>query len=186
MDAPYAPYLDKPGYEGWLTNGATTTAEILGAAGYNTYMVGKWHLGTADDQSPHARGFQETYTLLQGGGNHFNQNGFLFSTPVSQYRQNGKLVERPSGVYSSDLWNGKMIEMIDKNKGDDKPFFAFVAYTAAHWPIQAPQEDIDKFMGKYDMGWDKLREERFKRMQAEGLITPGNKTLPPINKMVPK
>ena len=183
-EVPYVPHLKRRGWEGYLLNNNVTVARLLRDAGYHTYMVGKWHLGEQADNSPHVRGFEQTYVLVEGGGNHFNTKGFTPTTAVSSYRQNGRYVERPDGVYSTKLWTDKLLAMIDSHHGDGRRFFSYVAYTASHFPLQAPQEDIQKFMGKYDKGWDKLRAERFERMQKMGLITSGNKILPPRNRLL--
>jgi len=75
-------------------------------------MAGKWRLGRQDDNSPHARGFEETYALMQGAGNHFDGQGATPSEPISTYRQNGKITRRPDGVYSTQLWTDRMLSMI--------------------------------------------------------------------------
>jgi arylsulfatase A-like enzyme len=90
----------KKGYEGYLTDRAASLPEVLKSAGYNTYMAGKWHLGLKDDQSPTARGFDKTFTLLDGGAGHFDDLGLMFGT--ARYRENGKKTSLPENFYSSE------------------------------------------------------------------------------------
>jgi len=173
----------RPGYEGYLLQNNVTIARLLNDAGYHTFMAGKWGLGQHDDNSPHARGFEETYVLMQGAGNHFNSGGVSPSQSVSTYRRNGRVIQRPDGVYSTPLWTDQMLAMIGRHHGDGRPFFAYVAYTACHWPLQAPPDDIELFGQMYVAGWDQLRLERFLRMQRMGMIDADAK-LPPKNRLV--
>ena len=83
--------------------------------------------------------------------------------PTSRYTQNGEVIERPDGVYSSDLFTDKRIESIERGHGDDRPFFAYLAFTAPHFPLQAPAELIEKYTGRYADGWDATRRRRFER-----------------------
>jgi arylsulfatase A-like enzyme len=169
----------KPGYEGYLNSRVVSVASVLRDAGYHTYMAGKWHLGYADDQSPMARGFERSYALLQGAGHHFNDNGVEANEPKSTYREDDKIVKRPNGVYSTDLWERKLLGFIDSNHGDGKPFFAYLAYTAPHWPLQAPTEAIRKYKGKYDVGYDVIRRQRLERMRKLGIIPKDAETSSP-------
>ena len=176
-------FQGSPGYEGYLLQNNVTIARLLNDAGYHTFMVGTWGLGQQDDNSPHARGFEETYALMQGAGNHFNGRGVSPSQPISTYRRNGEIIQRPDGVYSTQLWTDQMLAMIGKHHGDGKPFFAYVAYTACHWPLQAPPDDVDLFTQVYVAGWDQLRLGRFLRMKRMGLID-ADAELPPENRLV--
>lgn len=168
----------KSGYEGFLNNDVASIAEIFSAAKYQTYMTGKWHLGRDYNQSPHARGFQKTFALLDGGASHFSDRiGQDVYRREAFYRQNGKLVEKlPEDFYSSNYFTDTMIKFIKEGK-KDKPFLAYLAFTAPHWPLQAPKEDIDSQYGKYSDGYDVIREKRFKALKKLGLINK-NATLP--------
>lgn len=164
-----------PGYSGHLNQEVVTVASLLQDADYHTYMTGKWHLGYADNQSAHARGFEHTFSLVDGGGNHFNDQGMNANKPKSTYRRDGKIVSRPEG-YSSDLFTKEMKMLIDKRKDDEKPFFAYLSFTAPHFPLQAPKQTIEKYKGRYDAGWQVIREQRFKKMKTMGII-PSNTVL---------
>ncbi len=165
----------KPGYEGFLSERVVAFPELLQEAGYHTYMAGKWHLGTTEEQSPAKRGFEQSYALLNGGGSHFDQTGIITNDPAkaprATYRENGKVVNLPAnGFYSSQYFSDKIISYIDGNKNDGKPFFAYLAFTAPHWPLHAPDEYIKKYEGKYDAGYDVIRAERLKRMKQLGIV----------------
>lgn len=158
-----------PGYVGVLNDEVVTIAALLQDAGYHTYMSGKWHLGFEAHQTPHARGFEHTFALLNGGANHFSAEGNNSRQPISSYSRDGRAVQRPDG-YSSDIFTDEMLELLSTSSDDAHPFFAFLAFTAPHWPLHAPAETIEKYMGKFDQGWDSVRTERFARMKTLGLI----------------
>lgn len=161
----------KPGYEGYLNNSVATLPEVLRNNGYNTYMVGKWHLGRTEDRSPAARGFDQSFALMQGGASHFDdQRAIIGVDPVAIYRKNGKSVELPKGFYSTDSYTDMMIDYIDQGADSGKPFFAYVAYTAPHWPLQAPEKYIEKYQGRYAVGYEVIRKQRLERMKEMALI----------------
>lgn len=165
--------IGHPGYEGYLNERSFSIASLLRDGGYHTYMVGKWHLGLTPGQSPQARGFESSFVLLQGGAAHFGPTpGKLTSADKASYRENGKMVSLPSNFYSSTGYTDKLIDFIDRNRGDGKPFFAYAAYTAPHWPLQAPDEHIDHYRGRYDAGYDAIRDERMARQKQLGLLPP--------------
>lgn len=166
----------KPGYEGYLNNRVITIASVLQQSGYQTYMSGKWHLGMAESQSPSERGFERSFALLQGGAGHFDNTGLIKRSMPALYREDGKYTEWPEGGYSSDVYADKLIEYLDQSE-TDKPFFAYLAFTAPHWPLQAPDALIEKYRGKYDGGWDELLIKRVEKMQSLGLI----KNVPDVN-----
>lgn len=171
----------KPGYEGHLNTRAANLAEVLQDAGYNTYMTGKWHLGLEETQSPAARGFEKSYALLNGGGGHFNNLG-LFGR-AAKYREDGKLVRLPKDFYSTRFYTEKMLEYIDsgKRKEESKPFFAYLAYTAAHWPLQAPDASIAKYEGRYHQGYDKLHQQRIDGAMSKGVVPAGSLPVPRLD-----
>ena len=170
----------KPGYEGYLRSDVATLAERLSAGGYRTLLSGKWHLGLTPEQDPHARGFQRSFALLQGGHNHFGTDLDLGTEPaargVATYREDGKPVTRlPQGFYSSDYFATRLIDFLGERPAvgqGDRPFFAYLAFTAPHWPLQAPPEDIARYKGRYDAGFDVLRERRLARQRDLGLLAP--------------
>lgn len=163
------PQEGKPGYEGYLNDRVVSVASLLGDAGYSTYMSGKWHLGYEANQGPKARGFQRSFALLGSGGNHFDQSGYR-KEPVVTYREDGEYVNLPEDFYSSDFFTDKLISYLDQGP-NERPFFAYLAYTAPHFPLQAPAEDIARYMGKYDDGFDSLYRSRLQSMKRLGLVS---------------
>jgi arylsulfatase len=166
----------KPGYEGYLNERVVAMPQVLKDAGYRTVMAGKWHLGNAENQSPAARGFDLSYAMTMGGASHFgDQSGIVAvdpnKPPKAIYRENGKSVDIPrEGFYSSEAFVSKLIGYLDQTEAGGKPFFAYLAFTAPHWPLHAPDEDIRKYEGRYAEGYDRLRETRLRRLKQMGLI----------------
>ncbi len=161
-----------PGYVGHLSDQVATMPEILRSNGYHTYMAGKWHLGDADDQSPFRRGFEQTFTMMHGGGSHWSDMKPLSPIEDMIYRRNGERIsELPDDFYSTKDYTEALIEFIDGNKDDGKPFFAYLSYTAPHDPLHAPREFIAKYAGIYDEGWDQLAQKRLRRMKDLGLVS---------------
>lgn len=168
---------NKPGYEGYLTPGVATLADALRDSGYATMIAGKWHLGREIDQSPAARGFDRSFVLTAGYGSHF---GVPTITPVPildrsppgpEYREDGKAVlDLPDGFYSSNIYAERLIEYLEENRTGSKPFFAYLAFSAPHWPLQAPRAYINKYRGQYDAGYDALWQQRFDRLSSLGLV----------------
>lgn len=164
------------GYSGHLTQNAYTLAEMLKQKDYYTFMVGKWHLGFEANQNPKARGFDQSYALLDGFDLHFKEQPKNYPRNT-QYTENGQKVSLPDHYYSTDFFTQKAVEYLDKNT-QNKPFFAYLAYTAPHWPIQAPAPYRDMYKGKYDQGYDAIRKARFERQKKLGLI--------PVNAVFPE
>lgn len=166
------------GYEGVITRRVATLAERLHNGGYYTILSGKWHLGLTTEENPSARGFDSSFALLQGGSNHFggglisaDDGSRAASTPHfrATFTQDGKEVDIPKDSYSSDYFTAQLISQIE-SRPKDKPFFAYLAFTAPHWPLQALPEDIARYEGRYDAGWAVLREERLARMKELGIV----------------
>ena len=152
------------GYEHYLHERVATLPELLTDAGYHTYMAGKWHLGSEEDQLPRARGFENAFSLLSGGGTHFVAS-------ANQYAENGRRLEADlTDFYSTRTYTDKLIEDIDGNHGDGQPFFVYAAYTSPHWPLHAPEDFIDRYAGRYDDGYDVLRRQRLERARALGVV----------------
>ena len=163
----------RPGYEGYLNDHVASIAELLQQGGYRTLMSGKWHLGLTEDRGPAARGFEHSFALLQGLGNHFgaDQDGAWKKAKANTlYRQDGKLVRFPVGRYSADYFADQLISFLDGGAKDSRPFFAYLTFTTPHWPMQAPAETIAKYKGRYDAGYEALRSERLERQKKLGLI----------------
>lgn len=170
------------GYEGQLTNRIVTIPQVLQGAGYHTYMAGKWHLGNSKEANPHAKGFEHSFALLPGAGNHYlNQNAL--GSGLSRYTEDGDSTSWTDGNYSTDFYTDKIIEYIDGDLADDKPFFVYAAYTSPHWPLQVDEKYWKKYEGKFDEGYEKLRESRLKSLKKVGIV-PNNTTLPALHERV--
>ncbi|PJG45950.1 arylsulfatase [Sphingobium sp. LB126] len=163
----------QPGYEGYLNDRVASIAELLHQGGYRTLMAGKWHLGLTPERGPAARGFERSYALLQGLGNHFgaDQNkAWKAIDAAPTYRDNGKIVSYPKGRFSADYFTDRLIGFLEEGRKDKRPFFAYLPYSTPHWPIQAPAEDIARYKGRYDAGYEALRDARLKRQKELGLV----------------
>jgi arylsulfatase len=160
-----------PGYEGHVHPDVVTVAERLEAIGYFTAISGKWHIGWEEAESPKAQGFQRSFVLLDGRQNHFgaDQSDLWKEFDAdSAYRRDGKLEAFPKGAYSADVFTDQMIDYLDEAP-DGKPFFAVMAYTQPHWPLQAPQPLIERQKGRYDSGPADLRQRRIAGMMRAGV-----------------
>ncbi len=162
-----------PGYEGYLNERVVTVTELLRDAGYLTLMSGKWHLGMSRDTSPWTRGFKRSFALLPGAANHYGAAPLIKMPNASPiYIEDNAFAENlPENFYSSDYFTDKLIDYL-RQRTDDLPFFAYLPFSAPHWPLQAPDELIAKYRGCYDAGPQALRQERLKRMQSLGLCPP--------------
>jgi arylsulfatase A-like enzyme len=166
------------GYEGQLTNRIIPLPQLLKDAGYHTSMAGKWHLGRTPEANPHNKGFEHSFVLLEGAGNHYNDVGFSPHAPVSPYTEDGEAVSWPEGAYSTELYTDKIISYLDRYKDDSRPFFAYVAYTSPHWPLQVDPVYWKKYAGRYDEGYEVLKERRLVSLKKAGMI-PEDALLPP-------
>lgn len=175
-----SPLYGVPGYEGNLSDRIVPVPALLKEAGYHTYTAGKWHLGTDGKSSPLVKGFERSFNALQGGANHFNNIGIELKDTLTTYREDGNLVDYPEGQYSTEVYTNKLIEFITQgqDKENQQPFFAFAAYTSPHWPLQVPDDYLDRYKGKFDIGYDSLRTLRFAALKKTGIILP-EATLPP-------
>lgn len=162
----------QPGYMGRLNDSCVTIAEVLKGAGYRTGVFGKWHVtpfdydsGKADhrDSWPLQRGFDRFVGSLSGGGNYYGPKGWVED---NQFTEPGK------GFFYTDVVSTAAVDFI-KHEPQDKPLFMYVAYTAPHWPLHAHEEDIAKYEGVYDKGWDAIRESRYQRMLEMGIVQKG-------------
>ena len=162
--------IGQPGYETYLNFRVASLANLLRDAGYHTYMAGKWHLGLEEETSPAARGFERSFALIDGAGSHFTDMGVEVLQPKARYREDGRLVPLPENFYSTRTYTDKLLAYLSGDGAEGAPFFAYLAFTAPHWPLEAPAESVAKYAGKYDDGYDVLLERRLARMQALGLI----------------
>ena len=176
-----------PGYEGYLTRAAATLPEILHDNGYNTYMAGKWHLGSIPEAKPSIRGFSRSFAMMTGGGaGHFDDfHAFAFGPGKANYQENGETLSLPEDFYSTKTYTEKIMEYIEMDRAMDAPFFAYLAYTAPHWPLQAPDESIAKYKGVYDEGFEAIRAARLVRQKALGLVPDDIQAAPDQNLNLP-
>ena len=161
--------VGKPGYEGHLNDRVVSIATLLRDDGYFTAMAGKWHLGEQIENDPYNRGFQKAYTLLEGGASHFDDEWMMYANYTPTYRENGVRVHVPKGFYSSEFYTDKIMEYIDSSDAN-KPFFAYLSFTAPHDPLHVPDEWLDKYKGRYDKGYEALRKERLSSLKKLGFI----------------
>lgn len=161
----------KPGYEGYLNDSVVTIATVMRDAGYNTYMAGKWHLGGNPESIPHARGFDHSFALAESGADNWVEQPYAPMYERVHYFEDGKEVSLPTENYfSSDFYTQRIIDNIETNRKNGKPFFAWLGYQAVHYPHQAPKEFIDKYNRVYDGGWDEIRSTRLKRQKEMGIF----------------
>ncbi len=165
-----------PEYQGYLNESCATIAEVLKTGGYRTQLSGKWHVGgdyplqapaswtpgDARHPTPLQRGFDHFWGTLTGAGSFFAPPTLMDGdTPVT--------VTSEDFYYTDEITN-HAVRMIEESASDDAPFFSYVAYTAPHWPLHAPEEDIEKYRGVYDDGWDELRRKRHARLKELGMV----------------
>ncbi|MBW2220197.1 MAG: SDR family NAD(P)-dependent oxidoreductase, partial [Deltaproteobacteria bacterium] len=158
--------------KGTLNHKVVTIATLLKDAGYHTYMTGKWNLGMTPDLLPSRRGFERTVTMADTGADNWEKKTYLPIYEKANWFADGKEIDLPDDFYSSEYYIDKAIEFIESNRKDGKPFFSYISFQAVHIPVQAPQEFTDKYMGKYDEGWEKLREKRLERAKAKNIVPP--------------
>lgn len=165
-----------PGYSDKLSTDVVTMAEVLKESGYRTYMTGKWHVARAispkgpKDAWPMQRGFEKYYGIITGAANYYDPatlcrgNDFITVENDPEYK--------PEHYYFTDAIGDNTIKFIDEHEKEspDKPFFVYAAFTAAHWPMQAPEDEIAKQKGKYDAGYDAIRKARFEKLKKLGII----------------
>ena len=162
----------QPGYEGHLNDRVAPLPAVLKQAGYRTYMSGKWHLGRDEATSPKARGFDRSFAMLPGGGSHFaGRQAIEGAGNKVPYRDDGRLVdELPADFYSTRFFADRLMQYIgERPAGDDAPFFAYLAFTAPHFPLQAPDESLARYHGAYDAGYDALFDARLAAAKRLGV-----------------
>ena len=157
----------KPGYRGFLNDRCVTTASLLQTAGYKTYLAGKWHLRGAGDLecTPTNRGFDEFYGPFRDYASFYRED-LYFRLPEGR-----EPIEQSSdSFYATNAITDYALHFLDDARKNAKPYYLYLAYNAPHFPLQAPVELIDKYAEEYEKGWDHIREERFAKMMASGLI----------------
>jgi arylsulfatase A-like enzyme len=168
----------KPGYTGNLNTACRTIPEVLKPAGYRCYAVGKWHVtrhAGADGPKhnwPLARGFDRYYGTIHGAGSFYDPSSLVRDdTMISPYADPEY---KPQTYYYTDAISDHAVKFVADHARDqkEKPLFLYVAYTAAHWPMHALPEDVAKYKGKYDAGYEPVRKARFEKAAKLGLIDP--------------
>jgi len=157
--------VDLPAYQGYLNEECVTSAEVLKDVGYRTIMTGKWHVGVKEKAWPSNRGFDHFY------GEHSYVDSYF--EPTHRLFLDGEVVE-PEGKdwYSTDAYTDYALKFLDEKQPGEQPFYLYLAYNAPHFPLQAFQEDIDKYRGKYMKGWDQVRLDRYQRQIELGITDP--------------
>jgi arylsulfatase len=172
-------------YDGYLGLQITALPEVLQDHGYTTIMAGKWHLGYAPAYFPNNRGFDRSFALLEGGAAHFRQENMAGLQGWStSWIEDGLPAELPEDFYSSRFLTDYLIEHIGNGDGA-APFFAYAAYTAPHWPVQAPAEDIARYRGRYDAGYEAVMAERLARQQSLGIARIDSPPVPMLERITP-
>lgn len=177
-----APHLmEYRGYEGYLNFRAAVLPELLRDSGYRTYMSGKWHLGLEEHTSPRARGFERSFSMLEGAAGHLDDRQMMpgMERDHALYREDGELTDIPEDFYSSRDFARKLIGYLQMHDRE-KPFFAYLAFMAPHWPLQAPESTRDKYAGEYDEGYDVFFDRRLARQKEIGLIDERVPGQPPV------
>ncbi len=177
-----------PGYGGEISQDAPTMAELLQQAGYSTMAIGKWHntaehnASASGDRSswPVQRGFDRFYGFIASETSYFHPDCLYEGSQALD------LDTYPEDYFATDDWTDRAIRWTKEHvaSAPEKPFFLYLAYNAPHLPIQAKQSDLQKYRGRYDAGWDALREQRFSRQILSGLFPEGTR-LPGRNPGIP-
>lgn len=157
----------------------TTLPQALKTAGYATFMSGKWHLSDPAEpnghSAPHKRGFDRSYSTYWGTSDFFAPADLNLNGVDKEHEWKGN----PDYYYTDAITDYALTFLKDhQSQPKDDPFFLYVAYNAAHWPLHARPEDIEHYEGRYSMGWDALRERRYKRMIELGIVDPSWKLSP--------
>ncbi|UIR57615.1 arylsulfatase [Sphingobacterium sp. SRCM116780] len=154
--------LGLPAYQGYINQESLTIAEVLKENGYTTITSGKWHVSGKGTSLPWQRGFDLVFPK--------DEKSSDSGAPTFRDGKTDSLGYPLSASFSTNLINQHALTFLDQVKDDKKPFFLYLAHTAPHWPLVALPEDIAKYKGKYDRGWEVIRQERFVRQKQLGLI----------------
>ena len=176
-----------PNCRGRISSDTATIAEMLRDNGYNTFCTGKWHLAPMDETSvagpfdnwPLQRGFDRYYGFLQGETHQFYPELYCDNHPVDPPRT------PEEGYHVTEDIVDMSIRFVGDQKSvvPEKPFFLYMAFGATHSPHHAPKEYIEKYNGRFDQGWDRIREEYYAKQKASGMV-PENTDLAPRNEGV--
>lgn len=156
-----------PGYRGRLNERCVTLAQVLKLAGYRTAMSGKWHVG--DDVSPVARGFDDFYGFPRGYGVDSFDPRMMVRLPGGRPQRE----YREGEFFATDAITDHALDFLAGLRGGAGPWFLYIAYQAPHFPVQTLPEDAGGYAEIYAAGWDAIRERRFSRQKAMGLMPEG-------------
>ncbi|MEO0898880.1 MAG: arylsulfatase [Bacteroidota bacterium] len=175
----------KRGYEGYLNRDVVSFPRYLQRAGYHTSMAGKWHLAGGPNRKefwPVSRGFDRSFALMQGGAGHFYDKQPIVEAmrEAIYFRDDEQVDDLPENFYSSTYYADRAIQYIEEAQKEGKPFFHYLSFTAPHWPLQVPDEDINLYKGKYEDGYQALAKRRMEKMKSLGLI-PSQTPLPKLS-----
>jgi len=165
-----------PGYLGHLNSRCVTIARVLKTVGYRTMMTGKWHAGVGKGNCPTDRGFERFYGMRGAVDSYFKVLGSHASVFHNDQLVIPATADPPNTLhpdqewYTTDVYTDWALKFMDEAAAESKPFFLYLAYNAPHWPLEAPEENIAHFRGKYLKGWDKLREEKLARMKKMEIV----------------
>ena len=166
-----------PAYRGRLGERTVTLAEVLGEKGYATYQVGKWHVGNEAAHWPGPRGFAREFALIEGAMSYYNQWPWVRGQDSLRLTWRGQPYRTEPGFFATDAFSDTAAAWI-RQHDFAQPFFMYLAYNAPHWPLHALPEDIARYHGHYDRGWDSLRLLRHQQLIEQGILTPET-PLPP-------
>lgn len=164
--------LNTPAYSDHLNPNTPTIPEALRDAGYRTLMAGKWHLGYRTSEWPAARGFDRSFSVIEGAMNYYGfgiqHTGITTNPPMALDRH--VFTPPQEGFFATDAFTDHAVRFIQEGN-KSQPFFLYLAYTAPHWPLHASEEGIARYRGSYKkIGWDKLREQRIERLRKSGIV----------------
>ena len=159
-----------PAYQGYLNDKCVTMAEALGTAGYTTLMSGKWHVGDHAPHWPGDRGFDQYFAFLNGATSYYNLDPYREGRAPLEMTLNGDPYTPGEGFYMTDAISDYAKDFVAAQKDSTAPFFLYLAYTAPHWPLHAPEEEIEQYRNRYKSGWGAIRKQRYNRMVELGII----------------
>lgn len=163
-----------PEYQGFFPKNTPTIATNLKKLGYATFMSGKWHLGQERGQWPLDHGFDSCFAFINGASSYFDFKPYRGDNwppgnELTVVRNNSPIKEVEGPFYATDLYTDHAIRFVESHSGP-QPFFLYLAYTAPHWPLHALPEDIEKYKGVYEAGWNSIRKNRLRKLKKFGLI----------------
>lgn len=165
-------HVGQPGYSMALEPGVLTLAERLRPDGYQTFLTGKWHMGSGDGDLPSSHGFDRSFALDASGADNWEDKSYMPFYRDAPWYEDGKAAALPDDFYSSEFIVNKMIHYLG-DSDPERPFMAFLGFQAIHIPVQAPPEYTANYDGVYDEGWHVLRAARHTKAMALGLVPQG-------------